>query len=655
MNNDKYLKMYTKFKKSYKNPSEMKCEIIYALRECRDRYLLHSSVMLSEMLLALQTVPPYFTDDDTGLVVDTITYHDIDQFDNMEEYIIFRKACSYYEAEEYLACAHITEKMKNPEAMFLHYMSRYLHAYNRLIYERTSLFEDPKPLELQTSYKLLLEELLILTVHGREEDIVKSDNDDNFEKKLDDIIPKLASLDSVGRRKCTKKVSETPANKKPLTRTTGKVCKDPYLFWLTAVILKKLDRNIEAKKLLIKALEIQPCHWAAWLELSTLIKDVTVFEELELKNHPRHWMQFICMAQVYLDFQMTDKAIRLYNDILQHGHEAFQKWTYLRGQLAVAYHNKRDISKSVKEYIKVLHMDPFKLDNLELLSNLMYVCDLHDQLVMLCLHATHIDRYRQETLCILGNKYSLKCDHGKAVFYFKRALRLNPSNVTAWTLLGHEYIEMKNSYAAIASYRQALKINVRDYRAWYGLGQIYELVKLPHYAMYYFKRANKLRPHDPLMHIALGEIYERSDQIYEALICFYRALLYDPEGAVLLKLSRLYERYNDSSVNYIIRDNFIIINKNAFKVACRVKKEVTNKFVELALGKIYLYLGYFYLEQHNYERAASMIERHETRNPEHKHHNCELQAQINTLLRELESKMGQSTSTSSGARRFLFG
>lgn len=82
------------------------------------------------------------------------------------------------------------------------------------------------------------------------------------------------------------------------------------------------------------------------------------------------------------------------------------------------------------------------------------------------------------------------------------------------------------------------EINARDYRAWYGLGQIYEQVKLPNYALYYFAHARDLRPRDSRMLLTLGEMFERTDRIYEALVCYYKALLYDNDGSVLLKLGK---------------------------------------------------------------------------------------------------------------------
>jgi hypothetical protein len=59
---------------------------------------------------------------------------------------------------------------------------------------------------------------------------------------------------------------------------------------------------------------------------------------------------------------------------------------------------------------------------------------------------------------------------------------------------------------------------------------------LPNYALFYFTHARELRPRDFRMLLALGEMFERTDRIYEALTCYYKALHYDTDGGVLLKL-----------------------------------------------------------------------------------------------------------------------
>lgn len=57
---------------------------------------------------------------------------------------------------------------------------------------------------------------------------------------------------------------------------------------------------------------------------------------------------------------------------------------------------------SVMSFSNIVKLDPYRIDNFDLLSNLMYVCDNREEIIVLSKHVASIDRYRQETLCVLG-------------------------------------------------------------------------------------------------------------------------------------------------------------------------------------------------------------------------------------------------------------
>lgn len=52
-------------------------------------------------------------------------------------------------------------------------------------------------------------------------------------------------------------------------------------------------------------------------------------------------MHLLFIAHVYIDFQIIDRAIGIYKNILEFGDIKFHGWPYLHSQLAIAYHNKR--------------------------------------------------------------------------------------------------------------------------------------------------------------------------------------------------------------------------------------------------------------------------------------------------------------------------
>ena len=121
----------------------------------------------------------------------------------------------------------------------------------------------------------------------------------------------------------------------------------------------------------------------------------------------------------------------------------------------------REVDQAVMYFKQLSEIDPYRLDNLDTYSNLLYVKEQRVELAYLAHKTAQIDKYRTETCCVIGNYYSLKSLHEKAVQYFQRALKLNPSYLSAWTLMGHEFIELKNTNAAIQSYRRAIGEGVR--------------------------------------------------------------------------------------------------------------------------------------------------------------------------------------------------
>ncbi|XP_076461033.1 cell division cycle protein 23 homolog isoform X2 [Babylonia areolata] len=316
---------------------------------------------------------------------------------------------------------------------------------------------------------------------------------------------------------------------------------DGFGLYLYGVVLKKLDLSKMAVDVLVEAVTKQPLHWGAWQELASLITDREMLLSLPL---PDHWVKWLFLAHVYLELQLHEEALDIYHSFINAG---FHKATYLLAQVATTFHNMRDVEQAVGAFGELEKMDPFRLENMDVYSNLLYVKEMRAELAYLAHRCCDINKYRVETCCVIGNYYSLRCQHEKAILYFQRALRLNPHYLSAWTLMGHEYMEMKNTPAAIQAYRQAIEVNKRDYRAWYGLGQTYEILKMPFYSLYYYRQAHVLKPNDSRMVVALGECYEKLERLQEAKKCYRKAhSIGDVEGGALYKLAKLYERLSEN-------------------------------------------------------------------------------------------------------------
>lgn len=453
----------------------------------------------------------------------------IQEFENRKEYAKYSLAKSYFDAQEYDRSAYFTESCQSPTAKFLHFYSIYSSGEKKRLDNIADI-----SLPMDKSKNTVLKSLRI----------------------------QLQKLHLAGAL-------------------------DGYCLYLYGVVLKKLQLEKHAVEILCEAIHKEPLHWGSWLELATLVPDKEMLNDLVL---PDHWIKDFFLAHTYLEIQMNESALEIYSKLIDIG---FESSTYVKAQVAIVFHNMRDLEKAINGFQDLLKIDPYRLDNMDIYSNLLYVREMRVELSNLAHITCDIDKYRIETCCVIGNFYSLRAQHEKAVLYFQRALRLNPNYLSAWTLMGHEYMEMKNTNFAIQAYRQAIEVNRRDYRAWYGLGQTYEILKMPFYCLYYYKQAQQLRPHDSRMMVALGEAYEKLDKLKEAKKCFWKAhAVGDVEGMALVKLAKMYEKLNEEKQAAAAYLDYI---QDSESRGATEREE---------LYHAYLYLGKYYYKHGKLEEAS---------------------------------------------------
>ena len=311
----------------------------------------------------------------------------------------------------------------------------------------------------------------------------------------------------------------TCTTKRPTVRRVRR-----YGHYLLGLVFKGQKNNSSASGHFVKATQGAPLHWGGWQELASLAVDAADFTSMKALPLPTHWVRDFFVAHLALTLHMPEEAVSLYTKLLDQ-HPASNS---LRGQLAETYYEDRKFDDAQVLLEQLRKDDPFRLENMDTYSNILYVKELKPQLSYLAHESTKIDQYRVETCCVVGNYYSLKGRHEKAVLYFRRALKLDRKYLAAWTLMGHEYLELKNPPAAIEAYRRAVDTNPMDYRAWYGLGQTYELLKMPTYSLYYFRQSQRLRPYDARMWTAMAQTYKELQQWSHAAKCYERNIDLNP-------------------------------------------------------------------------------------------------------------------------------
>ncbi|KAG5520004.1 hypothetical protein PMAC_001080 [Pneumocystis sp. 'macacae'] len=305
--------------------------------------------------------------------------------------------------------------------------------------------------------------------------------------------------------------------------------KDAFLLYL-----KQKQESLSIKTL-IQSINIYPYNWGSWQELSMCLTGINMLNSIT-SALPDCFMKKLFLIYAILELHQSGEP--LYRQIVEL-ETLFPNSLFLKTQRALIPYNGRDFEEAEKQFEEIAKLDPHRLDDMDIYSNILFVMSKRSKLGFLAQIASTTDKFRPETCCII--------EHEKAVIYFRRALKLNRNWLSAWTLMGHEYVEMKNTHAAIEAYRRAVDVNRKDYRAWYGLGQTYEVLEMHYYALYYYQRAAALKPYDQRMWQALGNCYEKLDRPGEAIKSYKRALLGSAaDPVILLKLGGIFERIGDT-------------------------------------------------------------------------------------------------------------
>lgn len=320
---------------------------------------------------------------------------------------------------------------------------------------------------------------------------------------------------------------------------------DGWLLYVYGLVLHKFRHRKNAIHVIVKAINLTPVNWSAWYMLTTLITNKDQLYSLPLPNH-LFKVFFYYMMRLDLDIPHSEAWIFF-------GAKEMKTFLdkYFKGSLFIKTLTAKSSGYQLSNYKEALEIfnqirneDPYRIDAMEVFSNLLYVRKMRQELAKLAYDIERVDPLTSEANSCIANSYSAREQHTKAILYFTRALRLNPDHLNSWTLIGHEYLEMKNMDKALQAYLYAISINKRDCRAWIGLGNTIETlmsgpnVSSPSYerCLYYYSQVSKYRPKDHIMFIAMGSVFEKMGEMNMAINCVKRA---GQEG--LCKLAKLYE------------------------------------------------------------------------------------------------------------------
>ena len=208
-------------------------------------------------------------------------------------------------------------------------------------------------------------------------------------KRMDDLTDSVVSPDSA-------QLSQLRQLRVELQQLHADGQLDAYGLYVYGVVLRKLSLPELATPVLCEAVAGEPGHWGAWLELSCLVTSRDKLASLQL---PDHWCKQVKMletcflvsnsipfqvflAHTYLELQQNEQAVEIYIGLSGAG---LVNSTYIMAQVfigqyststifnqelkalfsaqvAIAFHNMRQVDQAVTYFKQLGTVDPYRLD-----------------------------------------------------------------------------------------------------------------------------------------------------------------------------------------------------------------------------------------------------------------------------------------------------
>ncbi|KAL0224828.1 hypothetical protein RCL1_002740 [Eukaryota sp. TZLM3-RCL] len=331
-----------------------------------------------------------------------------------------------------------------------------------------------------------------------------------------------------------------------------------FNLFLLGLVFISLGQKKEALKCLVRVTELFPFFIEAWFFIENCLTDFSLisdsidsfnFQDYSVYNLMK--ALFLCQLSVKTSCSVTVKSILTYLEPFFGNSPVFFE---IQGRYHYCHRNF-DLSRSY--FDKLLSSFPFRLDGIDIYSNLLFISGENLSLKELSIKFQNCkSRNYFLSQVVQGNYYSLIGERKKAAELFLKAAVSNLKSPIPLILLGHELVELRCVEAAFSAYTAAFSRCIVDFRPLYSLGQLFEVIGLHTVALAYYQKALRLNPYDSRIYSAVGIVYWNVGDYLKAEEYFSRSLEVNSNDLMIhFYLGLVYSRQNliDSATYHFIK------------------------------------------------------------------------------------------------------
>jgi len=178
---------------------------------------------------------------------------------------------------------------------------------------------------------------------------------------------------------------------------------DPFLLFLKALLLYRLSRREEAIESALLSIADYPWNWSAWTILGECLGDgeelSTILPLLPLPpTHPL--VQMFQVKTLNSLHSPSDNELGLCDRLLSE--DFFPRSLWIMSLRACVLYHMHDFKDAAAQFTKILAIDPYRIDDIDIYSNILYVTEDHLALSKIAHEFTVIDKDRPEVCCLIG-------------------------------------------------------------------------------------------------------------------------------------------------------------------------------------------------------------------------------------------------------------